>query len=213
MIRSGKRNPSIVNNEDIKSLKRIDTVFISISNKYGDPPDWKLEPGFISLSKIILGQQLSLASADAHFKKLNSYLSEFTPHTILKLNDKEMKKCQISRQKATYLHALSSTVINQRNILDNFINMETNEIRNQLINIKGIGNWTADIYMMFCLQKKDIFPFGDIAVINTVKELFFINTSEEIVSLSEKWKPFRSLAAYYFWHYYLRKRNRPSILI
>jgi len=78
------------------------------------------------------------------------------------------------------------------------------------MNIKGIGQWTADIYLMFCMQEKDIFPFGDIAVINTVKELFFITTKEEIVLLSEKWKPFRSLAAYYFWHYYLRKRNRPS---
>ncbi|MCW8810229.1 MAG: hypothetical protein OQJ93_02835 [Ignavibacteriaceae bacterium] len=209
---SGKKKHAIVNHRDIYSLKKIDNIFISIAAKYGDPPNWKLEPGFVSLAKIILGQQLSLASAEAHFKKLSSYLSEFTPRTILKLNDNEMRECQISRQKATYLRILSSALIEKRIVLDNFGNQETDEIRKKLINIKGIGQWTADIYLMFCLQEKDIFPSGDIAVINTVKELFSVKTYEEIISLSEKWKPFRSLAAYYFWHYYLRKRNRPSIL-
>jgi len=203
---------AIVNKGDIQSLKKSDNIFISIADKYGDPPNWKLEPGFVSLSKIILGQQLSLASAEAHFIKLSSYLSEFTPEIILKLNDNEMRECQISRQKATYIRALSSAVIDKRIVLDNFVNMDTEEIRKQLMNIKGIGQWTTDIYFMFCLGEKDIFPLGDIAVINTVKELFSVKTYEEIISLSEKWKPFRSLAAYYFWHYYLRKRNRPSIL-
>lgn len=179
---------------------------------YGEPPDWKMKPGFISLSKIILGQQLSLASAEAHFNKLNSYLSEFTPKEILKLTDIEMRKCQISRQKATYLRELSTAVIDKRIALDNFDKMITTEIGKQLLAIKGIGQWTTDIYLMFCLQEKDVFPFGDIAVVNTVKELFSVKSMEEIILLSEKWKPYRSLAAYYFWHYYLKKRNRPSII-
>jgi DNA-3-methyladenine glycosylase II len=78
--------------------------------------------------------------------------------------------------------------------------------------IKGIGNWTADIYLMFCLQLKDIFPIGDIAVVNTVKELSDAKSKEEILLLSERWKPYRSLATYFLWHYYLRKRNKPSEL-
>ena len=73
-----------------------------------------------------------------------------------------------------------------------------------------IGDWTTDIYLMFCLQSKDIFPIGDIAVVNTVKELSDAKTKEEIILLAEKWKPFRSLAVYFLWHYYLNKRNRPS---
>lgn len=212
MERNEKKRKSIVNGSDIKSLKKIDNTFIQISNKYGDPPNWTLKPGFVSLSKIILGQQLSLASAEAHFKKLNSYLSEFTPEKILKLTDKEMRECQISRQKATYLRALSTSVIEKRIVLDNFDKMKMNEISKQLLDIKGIGQWTTDIYLMFCLQKKDVFPLGDIAVVNTVKELFLADSIEEIIPLSEKWRPYRSLAAYYFWYYYLRKRNRSSIV-
>jgi DNA-3-methyladenine glycosylase II len=123
-----------------------------------------------------------------------------------------MRNCQVSRQKAAYLRALASAVNNKLVTLDKFEKMETVEIRKQLLNVKGIGQWTTDIYLMFCLQKKDIFPLGDIAVINTVKELYPAKTKEEIISLSEKWKPLRSLASYYFWHYYLRKRNRPSVL-
>lgn len=123
-----------------------------------------------------------------------------------------MRNCQVSRQKAAYLRALASAVNNKRVMLNEFGKMKTVEIRNQLLSIKGIGQWTTDIYLMFCLQKKDVFPLGDIAIVNTVKELFRVKTNEEIISLSERWKPLRSLASYYFWHYYLRKRGRPSVL-
>ena len=212
MGRIRKKKQFIVNNKDIENLKELDNIFVSIAEKYGDPPDWKLVPGFVSLTKIILGQQLSLASAEAHFKKLKSYLLKFTPETIVKLTDDEMRKCQISRQKATYIRALASAVIDKQIVLNDFVNLKKDEIRNQLMDIKGIGQWTADIYLMFCLQEKDVFPLGDIAVINTVMELFSVNASEEILLLSEKWKPFRSLAAYYFWHYYLRKRDCSSFI-
>ena len=212
MGRIRKKKQFIVNNKDIENLKELDNIFVSIAEKYGDPPDWKLVPGFVSLTKIILGQQLSLASAEAHFKKLKSYLLKFTPETIVKLTDDEMRKCQISRQKATYIRALASAVIDKQIVLNDFVNLKKDEIRNQLMDIKGIGQWTADIYLMFCLQEKDVFPLGDIAVINTVMELFSVNASEEILLLSKKWKPFRSLAAYYFWHYYLRKRDCSSFI-
>src|SRR3990170_4681223 len=89
----------IVNAKDIKRLIRRDKMFAAIYKQYGQPPDWSREPGFISLSKIILEQQVSLASANAHFQKLNTYLGEFSPSNILKLTDEEMRTCQISRQK------------------------------------------------------------------------------------------------------------------
>jgi len=212
LSKTTNKERAIVNYADINSLKKNDNTFNLIAEKYGDPPNWKLKPGFISLSKIILGQQLSLASAEAHFNKLNSYLSEFSPSQILKLSDKEMRKCQISRQKATYLRALSTAVIDKLIPINKLDRMDISKKREMLMNIKGIGQWTTDIYLMFCLQEKDIFPLGDIAVVNTVKELFSVRTVEEINTLSKKWKPLRSLAAYYFWHYYLRKRNRLSVL-
>jgi len=82
------------------------------------------------------------------------------------------------------------------------------EVRRKLTGIKGIGDWTTDIYLMFCLQAKDIFPLGDIALITTIKELTKVKTQGGIIRLTEKWKPLRSLAAYFLWHYYLKKRNR-----
>ncbi|MEP6792928.1 MAG: DNA-3-methyladenine glycosylase 2 family protein [Saprospiraceae bacterium] len=201
----------IVNPKDVKNLTSRHEIFSSIYEKYGSPPNWSRPQGFISLSKIILEQQVSLASANAHFLKLDGYINEFTPGEILKLSDEEMRNCHISRQKAKYLRALSSSLLEGHLNLESLTQHDEPEIRKQLTSIKGIGNWTTDIYLMFCLQAKDIFPMGDIAVINTIKELTAIHTREEILKLSESWKPLRSLAAYFCWHHYLSKRNKNSI--
>lgn len=202
----------IVNPESIERLLKNDSVFAVIHDKYGIPPNWTRPQGFVTLSKIILEQQVSLASANAHFLKLNNFLDEFTPSNILKLTDEEMRNCQISRQKSKYLRGLSGAVLRGELILEEFQELNESEIRKQLTSIKGIGDWTTDVYLMFCLQKPDIFPIGDIALVNTVKELTSVKTKEEILLLAENWKPFRSLAVYFFWHYYLKKRNRPSEL-
>ena len=200
----------IVNQKDINKLIITDDIFAFINDKYGPPPNWTRPQGFISLSKIILAQQVSLTSANAHFLKLNEYLLEFTPTNVLNLTDEEMRNCHISRQKSKYLRALSSAIIKKHIKLEELQNLDYFEVKKQLTNIKGIGGWTADIYLMFCLKAKDIFPFGDVAVINAVKELCNAKTKEDLILLAEKWKPLRSLASYYFWHYYLKKRNRYS---
>lgn len=198
----------IVNNLDINKLTIAQKLFARIKDKYGVPPNWTRPHGFVSLSRIILEQQVSLASAEAHFIKLNNYLPEFSPTEILKLTDEEMRACQISRQKAKYLRALSQSILNKELDFDKMFKLSPSEVRKILTNIKGIGNWTADIYLMFCLQSKDIFPLGDIALITTIKELTKVKTKEGIIRLTQKWKPYRSLAAYFLWHYYLKKRNR-----
>ena len=198
----------IVNNSDIKRLVSTHKIFSKIKELYGIPPNWQRPEGFVSLSKIILEQQVSLASAEAHFNKLNSYVKEFSPIEILKLSDKEMRDCQISRQKAVYLRALSKSIINKDLILEELHKTNSEEIRKKLTSIKGIGNWTTDIYLMFCLQHKDVFPLGDIALINTIKELTKVKTTSGIIKLTQMWRPYRSLAAYFLWYYYLKKRNR-----
>ena len=201
---------AIVNQKDIEQLIGTDKIFSFIIEKYGIPPNWTRPQGFITLSQMILEQQVSLASAKAHFLKLNDYLNEFTPSNILRLTDEEMRNCQISRQKARYLRTLSQAIQNDDIDLEKLPLSNETEIRKQLTNINGIGNWTADVYLMFCLQSKDIFPVGDIAVVNTMKELSGTQTKDEILLLAEKWRPYRSLAVYFLWHYYLKKRNRPS---
>lgn len=198
----------IVNNADIKKLTSSHKIFSKIKELYGIPPNWQRPEGFVSLSKIILEQQVSLASAEAHFNKLNSYVKEFSPTEILTLSDKEMRDCQISRQKAVYLRALSKSIINKDLILEELHKTNSEEIRKKLTSIKGIGNWTTDIYLMFCLQHKDVFPLGDIALINTIKELTKVKTTSGIIKLTQRWRPYRSLAAYFLWYYYLKKRNR-----
>ena len=198
----------IVNNNDIQALVSSHNLFLKIKDQYGIPPNWQRPQGFISLSKIILEQQVSLASAEAHFNKLNSYVKEFSPKEILKLSDEELRTCQISRQRAKYLRELSNAIINKDLIFDELPKLSVDDVRKKLTSIQGIGNWTTDIYLMFCLQSKDIFPLGDIALINTIKELTKVKTHSGIVRITQKWKPHRSLAAYFLWYYYLKKRNR-----
>ena len=135
-------------------------------------------------------------------------MNEFSPSEILRLTDEEMRSCQISRQKAKYLRALSQTVINKELEFDKLSDMGPIDVRKKLTSIKGIGDWTTDIYLMFCMQNKDIFPLGDIALITTIKELTKIKSEEGIIRFTKKLKPLRSLAAYFLWYYYLKKRKR-----
>jgi DNA-3-methyladenine glycosylase II len=200
----------IVNDQDVEQLMTMDSQFRVIHDKYGVPPNWSRPSGFVSLAKMILEQQVSLASARAHFLKLNNYIAEFAPKHILRLSDEEMRACQISRQKATYLRALSIAVMNGDIDFFALAQQPKPAVISQLTTIKGIGVWTAEVYLMFCLQDKDVFPMGDIALINTVRELWQLTDKEEIISKTEEWKPLRTLASYFLWHYYLRKRNRPS---
>jgi len=200
-------NP-IVNQNDITELLKADEIFVAIQELYGSPPNWNRPQGFSSLAKIILEQQVSLQSANAHFNKLNDYIPAFTPEEILKLSDVEMRQCQISKQKSRYLKELSMAILEEKIDLDRLPELPVPDVRTQLKNIKGIGDWTTDIYLMFCLQAKDVFPIGDIAVVKTIKELTGIVSKDEIIKHSERWKPHRSLATFFLWHYYLSKRKR-----
>lgn len=198
----------IVNEKNIGKLLQMDKLFVHIHDKYGAPPNWQRPEGFISLSMIILEQQVSLASAKAHFNKLNNYLLAFTPKAILNLSDEEMRECQISWQKAKYLRILSEAVLNKEIDLENLGTIPLEESRKQLTSLKGIGDWTVDIYQLFCLQAKDIFPIGDIAIVNTIKKITEAKSREEILTLSKKWKPLRSLATYFLWHHYLSVKKK-----
>ena len=198
----------IVNKDDINSLIQQHKIFEHIHLQYAAPTNWQRPTGFESLCKIILEQQVSLASAEAHFNSLKNYIKEFSPKEILKLTVSEMRACYISKQKASYLQALATAVQEQHIHFELHTSMQVQDIRNELVAVKGIGEWTANVYLMMCLQHKDIFPLGDIALQTAVKKLFPNIDKEEIKILSETWAPFRSLASYYLWHWYLCERKK-----
>ncbi|SMC50215.1 DNA-3-methyladenine glycosylase family protein [Moheibacter sediminis] len=201
----------IVNQKDLDFLLEKDEIIREIYALYGAPPNWERSADFISLSKIILEQQVSLASAKAHFERLNGYIKSFSPENILLLSDEEMRNCHISWQKAKYLRNLSVALVSGELVLEELIGMDEPTVRKKLISIKGIGNWTADVYLLFCLQHKDIFPIGDIAVVNTIKALYEVTSHEEILEVAVRWQPCRSLATYFMWHHYLCKRGKTAV--
>ena len=187
-------------------------VFQQILDLYGEPTISSRKEGFESLCKLIIEQQVSLASAKACYLKLEFFLGKITPQNIINASEEDLKNNSVSKQKAVYLKELSKAIINKELDLEILSQKSEEQIKSKLTAIKGIGNWTAEVYMMFCLQKEDVFPIGDIALQNTLKELFQVTTKEEMITLSENWKPNRSLATHFFWHYYLKKRNREPLV-
>ena len=193
--------------EAILFLTNKEEVFKNLHKKYGNPFIPERPQGFETLCKLILEQQVSISSANACFVKLKTLLGTISPVTVCQCLDEDLKSCGVSRQKISYLKILANAVIEKLD-LESFAAKSADEVRNELIKIKGIGNWTIDVYLMFALQSPDIIPLADIAVVNTIKELFDVHTKEEMVALSENWKPYRTMATFMLWHHYLEKRNR-----
>jgi DNA-3-methyladenine glycosylase II len=191
-------------------LAIIDADLKKIIDEYGYPPVWSRPPGFASLIHIILEQQVSLASAKAAFVKLKDYIGDISPENLLRLNDTEMKACYFSRQKTSYARELANAILTKKVNLDQLNDADENKIRQHLKQVKGIGDWTVDIYLLFVLKRCDIFPLGDLAMVNAlkiVKGLEGRTTKDELLAMTEHWRPYRSVATYLLWHYYIRKKG------
>jgi DNA-3-methyladenine glycosylase II len=193
---------------NLEQLIVLEPKFQEIIDTYGTPIITIRAAGFVALSHLILEQQVSIASAKACFDKIEDYFNGFTPQIIQNATDEELKFCGVSRQKISYIKNLALCIEENKIDLESFHSKTETEIYTELIQLKGIGKWTAQVYLMFCLQKKDVFPVGDIAVQHTMRELFGVDTLDEMDVYAKKWKPYRSLATYLLWHHYLRKRNR-----
>ena len=194
--------------EAIAYLYKKDNIFEQISQQYGIPIQPKRPQGFETLVLLILEQQVSIDSAKATFNKLKSAISDFSVENVFAFSEENFRTCGVSRQKTKYIKALAEAILSKELDLESLAFKDVEVVRQELIKIKGIGNWTIDIYLMFCLESLDIIPLGDIAVVNTMKELFDIHTKEEMEIYAQKWKPYRSVATYFLWHYYLQKRGR-----
>ncbi|MDI9256562.1 DNA-3-methyladenine glycosylase family protein [Flavobacterium sedimenticola] len=197
--------------EAIAFLVERDAVFKQLHTQYGNPNVPTRPEGFETLCKLILEQQVSLESARACYVKIENTLGHVAPEIIAVASEETLRSCGVSRQKTTYLKALSEAVLNRHLVLESLAQKHPDDVRNELIQVKGIGHWTIDVYLMFSLQSPDILPIGDIALVNTIKELYGCQDKNVMLALAENWKPYRSMATYFLWHHYLQKRNRKFI--
>lgn len=178
-------------------------------SRYGYPPFWSRTPCFATILQIILEQQVSLASARAAFIKLELFTGVVTPEKVLAMTDADMKACYFSRQKMTYARHLSEAVLSGRLDIGRLRDLSDEEVRAELKTIKGIGDWTADVFLMMSLHRCDCFASGDMALLKSVREVkdLPVVSRQTLAEVTEQWRPYRTIAAYILWHGYLSRRN------
>lgn len=179
-------------------------------DNYGVPPLWQRPPGFASLLYIILEQQVSLASARATYQKLQAELGEVTPEVIQAMSTDALRACHFSRQKSAYAKHLATEILDHGLDLDALSTLGDEAVRARLTQVKGIGSWTANMYLLLCLRRPDIFPAGDLAVVKVLKELDLVAADadkEALLAAAEPFRPHRSALTFLLWHKYLEDRG------
>lgn len=198
----------------IDELIGVEPVFSIVTDTYGPPPFWQREESFGSLVKIILEQQVSLASAQAAYDKLRATVTEVTPDTFLRLTDDQLRTIGFSRQKTSYGRNLALALSEGELELARLRTCSDNEVRSSLTAIKGIGIWTANIYLLMVMQRSDVWPRGDIALAASYQKLKQLSQrpgNGEMEQISRNWTPWRSVAARLLWHYYLSSKKKQPI--
>lgn len=189
-----------------RKLAASDPDLAHLLKTYGTPPLWAREPSFPTLIHIILEQQVSLASAKAAFDRLHAAIAPVTPQRLLTLNDAELKAIGFSRQKTLYARLLAQAILDRQLDLEALSALPDDEVRVTLKQLKGIGDWTADIYLLMALRRPDIWPKGDLALLvamQRLKNLAARPTQAAFDLMGVAWKPYRAVAARMLWHFYL----------
>ena len=189
-----------------RELAAQDPDLAAVVDKYGPPPLWAREPGFHTLIHIVLEQQVSLASAKAAYDRVVAVTGRLVPERFLALSDAELKAVGFSRQKAVYGRGLARAILDGRIDLARLETLDDDQVKVQLTAIKGIGPWTADIYLLMVLRRPDTWPSGDLALasaVQRVKRLRAQPTPEKLERIGRAWQPWRAVAARILWHYYL----------
>ena len=200
--------------EAASAVALIDADMAGILADHGTPPMWAREPGFITLLRIILEQQVSLASADAMYRRLISNIDPITPQTVLTAGAPYLKSFGITRQKATYFINVARAIQDGVLDLDALGPQSDDAAIESLTLIKGIGPWTAKIYLLMALRRPDIWPVGDIALATAVKNLKGWKvrpTQPQLTEIAKAWQPHRATAARMLWHYYLNGMTQGGV--
>ena len=182
-----------------------------IIDTYGYPPFWSRPNTFESLTWFILEQQVSLQSARAALEKLRERVGTITPERVLELSDEELRAAYFSRQKTGYVRGLAREIADGALDLAALEALTDDGIRDRLIRLRGIGNWTVDVYLIIVLHRLDIFPAGDIAALNGLKHLKGLSRTTpvaEVAAVAEHWSPHRTIGTMLVWHDYLCRKGR-----
>ncbi len=201
--------------EAVQFLSGQDEHLAAVYEQFGPPPLWEREPGFPTLLYIILEQQVSLASARAAFQRLGEAISPITPQAFLGFDDAALKAIGFSRQKTRYGRLLAQAVLVGEINLTGLAVLEDDAVRAQLTKLKGIGRWSADIYLMEALLRPDVWPSGDLALavaVQRVKRLAAVPGPADLETIGEAYRPWRAVAARMFWHFYLSSPMRRTVV-
>ncbi len=189
-----------------ETLARDDIYLSRVFKSYGAPPLWKKPQSFATLVDIILGQQVSLASAKACFEELEAKIGVVTPDSFLALDDGELRAVGFSRQKTAYCRNAAIAIARGTLDLDHLRSLPDADVKTELEKIKGIGNWTSDIYLLMAMLRPDVMPRGDLALHIAWQKLVNLDRppqADKFRGIAEKWRPLRSVAARLLWHFYL----------
>ena len=195
--------------QGVESLTQRDSDLAAVVERWGSPPLWPREPGFPTLVYLILEQQVSLASAKAAYERLLARINApLIPERLLALNARTMKKIGFSRQKTGYCRLLAASVLKNELDLEAIAGMADESARAELTRIKGIGPWTADVYLLMALKRPDVWPVGDLALqkaARRIKRLRKHPSPARLEKIGEAWRPWRAVAARLLWHDYLSR--------
>jgi DNA-3-methyladenine glycosylase II len=188
----------------IRALRRKCPHMRLVHDHAGDPPLRQHTPGFEGLARIVVGQQLSLASAQAIWGRMQLALRPMTPKAFLKLGDDQLRAIGLSMGKVKTLRAVSAAMVGGLD-LDQLSLAHETEVHEALTALPGIGPWSADIYLLFCLGRADAFAAGDLALQIAARAALGLKerpSRDELFDIAERWRPWRGVAAHLLWAYY-----------
>jgi DNA-3-methyladenine glycosylase II len=195
----------------VRALEIADPALAASVERFGPPPLWAREPSYATLVHLVLEQQVSLASARAAFDRLEVALAgTVEPRAFLGLSDADLRAIGFSRQKAGYARDLAGALADGFD-LEGLADLSDDEVRTNLMSLRGIGRWTADIYLIMCLRRPDVWPHGDQALATAARELLELParpTFDALELRARSWRPHRATAARILWHHYLSVRGR-----
>ena len=201
--------------EGVAELARRDPHLAAVVARHGAPPLWDRAPGFQTLVQIILEQQISLSAGRAAYARLERLAGSVTPERVANLDLADMRAAGLTRQKSGYIKELAQAIVAGAFDPETLAGLDDDEARAELIKLRGVGAWTANIYLLMALGRADIWPSGDLALVAAMREVKRLRSApndDRIARITRAWSPWRAVAARVLWHHYLSTpRSRATV--